>query len=98
MIENFAHEFGEKMHKMTVPVKTIWYFFLLLIEKSTTRKKYQYGTFSLCKTNILHLVFFLTGTFSYTPLILTPVIKLRIVIILALVLILSILLVLTAVI
>ena len=47
--------------------KIIWYFFLSFIGKSTNRKTYQYGTFSWGKSTILHLVLFLTGTFSYTP-------------------------------
>ena len=41
---------------------------IFFIGKTTSWKKYQYGTFSLGKSTILHLILFLTGTFSYTPL------------------------------
>ena len=39
--------------------------FPLLKGKSTNRKTYQYGTFSLGKITILHFVLFLIGTFSH---------------------------------
>jgi hypothetical protein len=40
--------------------------FSIIEIKSTSRKKYQYGTLTLGKSTILHLVLFLIGTCSYT--------------------------------
>ena len=57
----------KKLQTFTVTMKAIWYFFRLFIGKSTNRKKYRYGTFSLGKSTILNLVLFLTGTFTNTP-------------------------------
>ena len=64
-LQNVTHKIALNFTPTTYGIFSHLYgTFSYCIGKCTNRKKYHYGTISLGKSTILHLVLFPTGTFS----------------------------------